>query len=151
MEEESQVKRIVYLCLGLSFLLMLAGCGKQEEPAQSKEKAKQAPGTTLAPETTKEYMNQQKQEYQDKAAKKMAEYRERLAALKSKAAQAQGELKAKYDKQVDDLQKKTDELQQKLKDMQSAAGKAWEDLKSKTDDAMEKLQKEYDEATSSNK
>ena len=66
-------------------------------------------------EASKEYLSQQKQEYQDKMAKEMAEFQKKLTDLKEKAAQAQGDLKVKLDNEVSDLQKKTDDLQKKLR------------------------------------
>ncbi len=139
------MKRIIFMSIGMAFLLLLAGCGKQEETAQTKEKIKQEAAATKAS------LGQLKQEYQEKSNQKLAEYRQKLADLKIKAAQAQGEAKARLEKSAADLQKKTDELQQKLQEMQAATGKAWDDLKSQADDAMNKLQKEYDQATSNKK
>ena len=49
---------------------MLMGCGKQEEPAQTKEKVKTDMQQKAA--AGKEYLDQQKQEYQDKMAKEIA-------------------------------------------------------------------------------
>ena len=72
------MKRIV-LCIGLAVFLMLMGCGKQEEPAQTKEKV--ITDVQQKVEAGKEYLAQQKQEYQDKMAKKMAEFQNELSLL----------------------------------------------------------------------
>jgi outer membrane biogenesis lipoprotein LolB len=140
-----------FLCLGLAICLVLTGCGKQEEPAQTKKEATPAeakkeskPGVAA----TEEYLAQQKQEYQARMAKKLAEFNEKLAGFKEKAAQAQGELKVKLDQEAAELQKETDGMRHKLKELQAAGGKAWVALKAEIDAAMDKLQKSYEAAQS---
>jgi hypothetical protein len=140
-----------FFCLALAICFGLWGCGKQEEPAPTKKAVTPAQVKKDLKQgvvTTEEYLAQQKQEYQAKIAKKLAEFNEKLTGFKEKAARAQGEFKAKLDREYAELQKETSQMQRKLREAQSASGKAWMELKSQIDAAMAKLEKSFKDAES---
>ncbi|MGA8573759.1 MAG: hypothetical protein WB560_14960, partial [Desulfobaccales bacterium] len=58
-----------------------------------------------------------------------------------KAAQAEGDLKVKMDKDIHEIEEMMDDLEKKLETMKSAIGKDWEELKAKADAAVEGVEK----------
>jgi CHASE3 domain sensor protein len=135
----------------MASLVVLLGCGSQEEPAQTKkpvtaQKVKQE--TKEAAEALKEYTLQQKEAYQKKLGTKLKEMQQKIADLKARAAKATPEAKAKLQENEAELQKKWDAAQKKFDELQKSSGQAWGELKSGTDAAMNDLEKAYNKAVS---
>jgi CHASE3 domain sensor protein len=132
-------------------LVVLLGCGNQEEPTKAKKPVsaghvkKEIKG---AAEAIKEYTLQQKEEYQKRLEAQLKEMHQKIADLQTKAAKAAPEAKANLQEQANEIQKKWEATEEKLTELEKATGKAWEDLKSGMGAAMDDLQKSYDKASS---
>ncbi len=126
------MKRLALLT-GLGLILILMGTGMPANWAQA--------------QTVKDEIAQKKEEYQDKMAKTMADFQQKLNDLKDKAAQKTGNAQAKMEMRVNKLEQELKNVNKQLDALKCATGYKWETLKDKTDAAMEKLEKAFDKAT----
>jgi hypothetical protein len=70
-----------------------------------------------------------RKDYIDRMAARLREWDTELQKLEAKAEVAKADVKASYNKQINELRLKKEEAQQKLGKIQDAGEDAWEELK----------------------
>lgn len=88
--------------------------------------------TEEALEYAADYAAQRKDEYIRKLDAQMAEYDDEIAAMKHRAAELQGEARAEWNEEIEELQIERAELDQRLETLKTSTGESWQDLKSTT-------------------
>jgi chromosome segregation ATPase len=143
------MKQSSTLALALGAALGLAACGKNEAPQQKatlqdvKKNAQElaASVTNLAQQT--------KEAFVANAEKELADMNGKIEALKSRAAKAQGDAKAKLDLAIAQLDRQRQAAADKLKAIKDAGDDAWKDMASGFASAWQELKKGYDAAQES--
>jgi hypothetical protein len=74
-----------------------------------------------------------RKDYIDRMAARLREWDTELEKLEAKAEVAKADVKASYNKQIQELRLKKEEAKQKLKKIQDAGEDAWEELKEGTE------------------
>lgn len=130
-------------------LVAVQGCGEKEKSqsksaAVSKEDIKKE--AKEAYDTTKAYTQEQMQAFREQTEAKLAEYKQDIDQLQTKAETLQGDAKMKAEQQLAALRQKRDAASENLKDLSSSGASAWAQVKSGVDAAMEDLGKAYQKA-----
>jgi hypothetical protein len=94
------------------------------------------------------YSFRQKEEYEKRLRRLMAELDERIADLRVRARAVGADLRKKYDEQVKDLRAKRAALRKRLEKVREASPDAWEDVKAGVGNALEELGKAFERARS---
>ena len=132
-------------------MVLLVACGEQKEPATnepsvtSEDVKKEAKS---AVETTTDYLETQKREYQEQVEAQLKAYDQKLDQLQAKAGLLKEEARASLDEQLESLREKQRAAQEEWEKLAASSGKAWEDMKSGMDRAMDDLAAAYHDAAS---
>jgi len=89
----------------------------------------------------------QQEVYQHKLQTQLAEWSAAIDQLKVRADEAEADVKAEYDEQIDDLQQKLDIAQKKLDELQRARDDVWESLKADVEVVSNNLGESVNSAT----
>ena len=135
---------LVLLAALLGLVLAISACEKKEEKAPPKvssedvkKEAKEAVGAAV------EYVNQERDEFVNKAQKDMDAINVRIEELKKKAQDATGEAKVKLEQQIESLEQRRQAAEEKLDALKSATGEAWKDLKADVEAAIHHLKQSF--------
>ena len=139
---------VLLVCMGV---MVLAGCGGKEEPAETKkpvtmEGVKKETGE--ATQTAEAYTRQQMDEYRQRVQAKLEDFDKKLDEMRAKTEKMKKEARAEMEQQMTELRKKREEAAKELEKMQSESGKAWEDIKTGLDSALDEMDKAYQQAAS---
>lgn len=77
---------------------------------------------------------------------KIDEWNAELERLTAKANQAEGEVKAGYHQQAEELRAKRKGIEQRIEDLKDASDSAWEDLKQGVETSWEKWKESFSRA-----
>lgn len=89
-----------------------------------------------------------KDEYVRKMHSKLDHWNAEIDKLAAKASQSKAEMRAEYDKQVEELRTKRDEAKNYLERLQSAGDGAWEDMMAGVEMAWDAIGEAIDSAKS---
>ena len=84
-------------------------------------------------------MLQDRKAYETKLDEQLATWKADLDVLKAKAARAEVDAKAGYDRSLEALDRKYAEASEHLRSLRSATDDAWESIKDHTDKAWEEI------------
>lgn len=140
------MKKISAVTLALCAALAVAACGKNE-PQQQKATVQDVKKNAqeLAASVTN-LAQQTKEAFVANAEKELADMNGRIAELKSRADNAQGEAKARLDLAVAQLERQRQAATEKLQAVKDASGDAWKDMSAGFATAWNDLKKAYDTA-----
>jgi small-conductance mechanosensitive channel len=91
---------------------------------------------------------QEKEKQVGKRQEQLAEWAEEVGKLVARAEKVPGDLRAEYDKQVEDLKQRRKLLEGRLKELRAAGPQAWEDVKRGFDQAAEEMRRSLSNAFS---
>jgi predicted RNase H-like nuclease (RuvC/YqgF family) len=111
--------------------LLLVGCAdtRQEAGEASREVGAAA--------------NRDRQEYQQRMENRLDQMDRQIEEMKEKSRNATGEAKAKWDREVAQLEDERREARTKYNNLKSATEAQWENMKSEVDQAMDSLERGY--------
>jgi uncharacterized protein YukE len=135
----------LFVCLGFSLAVLLAGCKKSEQPgpqgqgtaANAEEKMKQAA------DATGKYLSDQKDKFIEQAKKSYAGVESETNQLMAKL---QGETSDQWQQTKTDLQAKLQTVKRQLDKLPDASSQAWQETQQAFNDALDKLKKAYEDA-----
>jgi|SRR5881394_915533 len=135
--------------LAVSVILSLTACGKDQKPiaaatnapAGSVDKLKEQARNAVT--TTKDYLEQQKDRWQDRYSDKLSEFDKKLADLKVKSTQAGDTARSEWNKALSQLEQKKQAAAQKLEQFKHAGADRWQELKTNTETAFADLEKSF--------
>jgi len=142
--------RLLLILGAAAFLFLAVGCSEQkssvqeEKPQTTAEDVKKE--ATDMVETAKSYTMEQKQAYEEKLAKELDEYRQKISALRAQMTQAKDSVQKEMQDTMDRLQTDIDAMGNKVDAMKNASGEAWDSLKEGADRAAEDLNQAYSDA-----
>jgi hypothetical protein len=87
--------------------------------------------------------NRDREEYQRRMENRLDEMDRQIEQMKERARNATGEAKAKWDREVAELEDERREARTKYNNLKSATDAQWENLKSEVDQAMDSLERGY--------
>ena len=93
-------------------------------------------------------MNNKREEYTQKLKAKIDECDARLDKLAAQAAQADGETKIKYYKQIEELREKRKDIEQEIQHVIDERESVWDDLKQGIDNSWSTWKKSFKKAKS---
>jgi hypothetical protein len=102
--------------------------------------------TQNALDTMQTYMEQQKEDYQEKVAAQLERFGHRVDKLQAIADKAEKAQKSKLEDQIGILKKKKDAARQLLEKLNETAEQPWETVKTSLDATITELEKEFDKA-----
>ena len=134
------------MVLGIIATLVLAvrlhqSPGHAQPPAKDVEKY-----TGVAWETVKSYSVEKKNDAVAYGKKLVRESNNQIKGLEKKAAQASGDAKARYNREITDLKVKSKNASKKLDEMGKATGAAWDNAKNGFADAYRDLSQSFEKA-----
>jgi hypothetical protein len=142
------MSRFVWLLMSAA-LLAAAGCDRNT--------ADQTPGKVTsddvrrdagkAVETTAEYSQQAKEEFQKKLDAHLKELDGQIAKLQEKQRDLKDEAKANWDQKMADLEKKRDAARAELDKIGHSSAEAWKDVQKGAQSAWDELDKAFREAS----
>jgi hypothetical protein len=106
--------------------------------AASTEKIKEKASETA--DATVDYAHQTKEEFRKSMEKQLALLKEQIGKLQTQASQASGDAKAKFNKQLTDLEAKRKGVNNELDTASKKTGKAWEDMRTALVKAMDDIE-----------
>ena len=142
------MKRLEFMT-SVGCLMMLVAFGKQAESQSDlvKVAASGVHQESKEPrETTKTATEQKGEEYRKQIEKKLAEFGERVKALKAEAEKAEGKAKTRLREAVKELDKKMAGAKKQFEKFKSASARTWERAKSKMDAVIKELERAYEQA-----
>ncbi len=74
-------------------------------------------------------VNDNREAYTQKLKAKIDEWNAELDRLAAKADQADGEIKVRYYKQMEELRKKRNDVEQKVQELKDSTESVWDDMK----------------------
>ncbi|MHB8972876.1 MAG: sll1863 family stress response protein [Pirellulaceae bacterium] len=144
----------------LSLMLMLAGLlttsGCEQKPADQLP-GKATPGKVTpedvrrdagkAVDTTAEYSQQAKEEFQKKLDARLKELDAEIVKLRAKGADLKDDAKTKWDQKMAELEAKRDAARVKLTEVGQSSGEAWKDVQKGAQSAWDELDKSFRDAS----
>ncbi len=97
-------------------------------------------------QAAKAYSFQQKDDYRKKLQSVLDDVNARIDDLQHQAAQAEGEARKQYSRQIEQLRRLRDRVQDQAERVKSATPGAWEEIKSGVGSALEDLRKAFERA-----
>jgi len=87
-------------------------------------------------------------EYVEKLKSQLDQWNAQVMQWEAKAREAQADVRANYEKQLDAFRRQRDEALEQMRRVQSATGDAWIDLMRGADDAWSKMREAFEKARS---
>ena len=100
-----------------------------------------------AVETATEYSQQTKEEFQKKLETRLKELDGEIAKLREKGGDRKDEAKAKWDRQMTELETKRDAARAKLVDVRDSSAEAWKDVQKGAQSAWDELDEAFRDAS----
>jgi hypothetical protein len=142
-QEGSTVGRLVP---GIIAILVLA-VALHQSPGHAQTTAKDVEKKTgEAWDTVKSYSVEKKNDAVAYGKKLVRESNNQIKGLEKKAAQASGDAKARYNREIKDLKTKSKNASKKLDEMGKASGAAWDNAKNGFADAYRDLSQSFEKA-----
>jgi predicted phage gp36 major capsid-like protein len=115
-----------------------------EKLAEKVSLIKPGPGTATVPPQEKEQT--EKEAFVEETKSRMDEWSAELDELKAKAERAEGDLKYRYQEEIDMLREKQKIAQEKLAELQRATDTSWTDFKEGISSALMDIRKAMEDA-----
>ena len=140
--------------LALGVLLAIAGCGKEPKrvaastnaPTGSVDKLKEQAKNAVT--KSKEFITQQKHQWQKSYSDKLSNFDKQLADLKAKSSAAGDKARSDWNKALTQLEQKKDSAAQKLEQLRTAGTDKWQELRTNTETAFAELEKSFKDTLS---
>ena len=133
---------ILLILLSLSCMISCRQEPTEEQRGVVEEKAEETY------ESTKAYLQKQKDEYQAKIEADLHKLNTRIQELEAEAGKSREEERAKLSESIAEMKKMAEDAHAKLNNIKSASAGEWEDLKSGMDTALGNLEKAIDQLRS---
>ncbi len=91
---------------------------------------------------------EKRNEYIERLERNLNEYNAKLVEMKGKASAIQGDMKAEYLSQVENLEKKRDDLKVKYSQLKESSEHAWDDIKVGTQKTWSILEDSFEKVVS---
>lgn len=133
-------------CVCIAFLGSYTGCKKLEEKKEVKkvEKAEKGRAAVLKKrQEAKAKALKERQRYEAFVGAKMRDYSNRIAVMKSNAAQSTGRAKVQTDRNIRELELRLRNVRSAYRTLTSSQGASWDKAKVETDRAMNRFDTYY--------
>jgi nucleotide-binding universal stress UspA family protein len=116
-----------------------------QSSAEAKEETSREEGEEV--KTPKE-KSERRKAYQEKIEGQLKDWGAKIDELRAKVERSKGEVKLKYEKQMEGLRNRRETVQKKLLEMKESGEEAWEGLKAGIEKGLEDLQDTFDQTVS---
>ena len=147
-----QPSKLVAMVLVAMFMSLNAAC--ENRPDSEADKAAQVTSqdvkqeTKQAVDTTAQYLEQEKEAFQNKLESKISEYDQNLDELKAKAQAMSADAQTEINQKIATLEAQKDALSKKAEELKATSADAWKEMSIGIDKALDELETSYQEAVS---
>lgn len=138
-----------YLASGLlATMLALGGCAERatDPPANRVTSADVRRDAGRAVDTTTQYLQQSKEEFQKDLEVRLRQMDVEIAKLRERGSELQADAKVKWEQKMDELETKREAARGKLAELRQSSAAAWKDLQAGAKSAWDEMDRAFREA-----